>query len=233
MNNKKMIKEIKRSWSFCKAAKLDPIFSNPIPMTADKVFKDICRDPNATYEQVFLMGLKERQYNIILFDYSFLQFSGKDEDSIRYAYYPNPFLGASNEALAELADLQEYVTEGVISFEEFLQSISEIRNSQHPPLLRYENSYSQYKENTHPCSHFHFGHHADNRWSLKRILTPGAFCLIIIKHFYRDFWDNSNNIKNGSKEFSLDVALVESKKNSRILSNEFFSKLATDQFFFD
>lgn len=223
---------IRRSWTYAKAAGVDQVFSDPSALKVSEEFKEIAADEMATYEEVYLNGLAGGQYNILLVDYAFLQFGGSDEDTLRYAYYPNPFLGASPAAVAELASLKTFVDENIIDMDEFLHQVSEIRYSQHPPLIRYENSRDQYRNDlSHPCSHFHFGHHSGNRWAVRRILTPGAFSLIILKHFYGGYWKAALPVPGGRGVISLDDALAASKRECRILPDDFFSKAASQQFF--
>ncbi|MGO7522428.1 hypothetical protein, partial [Rhizobium brockwellii] len=92
------------------------------------------------------------------------QIGAGGEDGFRFAYYPNPFFGAAKDAESELSEMQEFVAEGIIGVDEFLHRVSEVRRSQHPPLVRYVYALEQYVEATHPCSHLHLGFHGENRW---------------------------------------------------------------------
>jgi hypothetical protein len=222
---------ISKAWSYFKHCGLDLAFSNPAPLVASDEFKAISLSGTATYEEIYLAGLREGQYNISLFDYSFIQFGGTDDNSLRYAYYPNPFLGSSTEAVAELAELRTYVEEGVLGVDEFLHAVSEVRSSQHPPLLRYENSFDQYVDLRHPCSHLHFGHHAENRWPLRRIVSPQAFALVLIKQFYPGNWTDCPTMKVDKTNRTIDELMVAERQNCRILADEFFSETAKRQFF--
>jgi hypothetical protein len=223
---------IRKAWLYAKAVRIDQIFSDPSSLKASDEFKEIALSSTATYEEVYLYGLSGGQYNILLADYSYLQFSRHDENSLRYAYYPNPFLGASQNAISDLAALRTFVDEGVIDMDDFLHSVSEIRYTQHPPLVRYENATDQYKDLVHPCSHLHLGHHSENRWPVRRILTPGAFTLILLKHFYTNLWTNGASIPAGEGEISLDEALIAAKQDCRILPDDLFSAQAARQFYF-
>lgn len=224
---------IRRAWLYSKAVGIDQVFSDPSSLKPSDEFKEIALSTTATYEEVYLHGLEAGQYNILLADYAFLQFGGCDANSLRYAYYPNPFLGASQTAISELSALRVFIDEGVIDMDEFLHRVSEIRYTQHPPLVRYENAADQYKDDlTHPCSHFHFGHHSENRWPVRRVLTPGAFALIIFKYFYPDYWAEGHALSTGRKKTSLDEALIAAKQDCRMLPDELFSERATQQFSF-
>lgn len=223
---------IRKSWDYLKLCDVGQSFSNPAPLTASEAFKAVATSGTATYEEIYLTGLREGDYNVSLFDYSFVQFGGTTDNTLRYAYYPNPFLGSSVEAVSGLADLREYVEEGVISMDEYLHAIADLRSTQHPPVFRYENSFDQYVDLRHPCSHFHLGHHADNRWPLSRVLTPQAFTLLIIKHFYSAHWASCPKMVVGANEVSADELLITERQNCRILADEFFSDAAKRQFHF-
>lgn len=232
MNAGDIIAGIRHSWDFLKLSEIGQIFSNPAPMSASDEFKAIASDPRAKYEEVYLVGLRDTQYNFVLEDYSFIQIGGVSDNTLRYAYYPNPFLGSSTAAIVELAELREFVEEGAIDVDEFLHLVAELRSTQHPPLLRYENSSEQYQDLIHPCSHFHFGHHADNRWPVRRILTPHAFTLIVIKHFYSDKWQGAGKIRRGKTRLSLDDLMALEKPNCRLLPDDLFSATAGRHFHF-
>lgn len=231
MNVDEIRSGISKAWAYFKHCGVDLVFSNPAPLVASDEFKAIALSGTATYEEIYLAGLREGQYNISLFDYSFVQFGGTDDNSLRYAYYPNPFLGSSTEAVSELAELRTYVDEGVLGVEDFLHAVSEVRSSQHPPLLRYENSFDQYVDLEHPCSHLHFGHHAENRWPLRRIVTPEAFALVLLKQFYPANWTGCPPMKIGQNDQSVDELMIVERQNCRMLPDEFFSQTANRQFF--
>lgn len=227
-----LIRGIRSAWKYAKQMGIDGAFSDPSPMKGFEEFKKIAVDSRATYEEVYLSGLSDGQYNILLADYAYLQFGGT-ENSLRYAYYPNPFLGASREAISNLAELRSYVDEGVIEMENFLHRISEIRDTQHPPLIRYDNSPNQYKTDlTHPCSHFHLGHHPGNRLPIRRVLTPSAFALIVFKYFYLDFWTGCSPVSGSVANASLDDAMIEAKEECTIIPDYLFCDRAERQFYF-
>lgn len=200
-------------------------------LDASKSFKALAISPTATYEELYLGGLRQADYNILLKDLSFFQFGLGKVDGVRFAYYPNPFLGASSDAVAELTEMQEYVNEGIIDVDEFLHKVAEIRRPQHPPLVRYEYSRMQYVEASHPCSHLHLGFHGDNRWPVRRYLTAHAFTLLIFRLFYLEFWNNAEKIKVGDFEKDMDAILDREKQECRILSNDEFTPKEERRFY--
>lgn len=201
-------------------------------MVASEEFLRFAFSDAEGYEDVYLAGLRNRDYNILLRDYSYLQYSISKEHHVRFAYYPNPFLGNSQSAMSELSDLRIYVDEGAMTTEEYLLQVAELRNSQHPPLFRYENAPDQYEELVHPCSHFHLGHHSDNRWQLQRTLTPLAFTILVARHFYPSTWHQEEDIVLFEKQQAPDAFYEEAKLDCRILGDELFSVNEAKLFFF-
>lgn len=231
MNRADLVPYIHKSWMYAKALRIDELFSGPTALEASEAFKALAVSPDVTYEELYLAGMHEGQYNILLRDFSFFQFGVGGVDGVRFAYYPNPFLGAAPDALGELKEMHEYVTEGIIDMDEFLHRVAEIRRPQHPPLVRYEYSKRQYVETTHPCSHLHVGFHGDNRWPVRRYLTAGAFTLLIFRLFYLDLWMRADTIKSGDKQLALDAVFETARAESRMLYEDEFSKAEGQRFY--
>jgi hypothetical protein len=230
MNRADLVPHIRKSWMYAKALKVDELFSGPTALDASDSFKALAVGPNVSYEELYLAGLREVQYNILLKDFSFFQFGTGSVDGVRFAYYPNPFLGAAPDALAELKEMQEYVVEGVVDVDEFLHRVSEIRRPQHPPLVRYEYSKCQYIEATHPCSHMHLGFHGENRWPVRRFLTAHGFALLIFRLFYQDFWIRADLVKSGERQLTMDAVLDAAREECRLLYDDEFSNAEARRF---
>lgn len=224
MSKNQLTFEIRKVWAIAKLMKIEQSFTGPVALQASEEFKRLATSPDVSYEELYLEGLQSSQYNIILKDYSFLQFGSGNADEVRYAFYPNPFIGASQAAITELAEMQEYVEEGIIGVDDFLHKASELRFPQHPPLIRYEYSVEQYAELRHPCSHLHLGFHSENRLPLKRYMSAWAFSLLIFKLFYLENWVNSKNFKTDDKDLTLDDVYANARQECRILSDAEFSK---------
>lgn len=127
MNSADLVPHIQKSWMYAKAVKVDELFPGPAALDASDSFKALAVSQSASYEELYLAGLREVQYNILLKDFSFFQFGTGSVDGVRFAYFPNPFLGAASDAVAELNEMQEYVADGIIDIDEFLHRVSEIR----------------------------------------------------------------------------------------------------------
>jgi hypothetical protein len=223
MNKEELVCHIRKSWIYAKALKVDELFAGPTSLEASDSYKKLSTGTNVTYEELYLVGLREGQYNILLRDYSYFQF-GVGGGGVRFAYCPNPFLGTASEAITELSEMQEYVVEGIIGVDEFLHRASEIRRPQHPPLIRYDYSKSQYLEESHPCSHLHIGLYQQDRWPVRRCLTAHAFTLFVFRLFYIEFWLKADSIGSGSQKISIDMALNAARAECRQLYSDEFSE---------
>lgn len=232
MNNSILSAQIRKTWEYSKAVGIGEVFSNPSALVASEAFKSMSVAEDVSYEELYLCGLREVQYNIALKDFSYLQYGlGGEAGDVRFAYYPNPFLGAAPDAIAEVTEMQEYVAEGIIDVDEFLNRIAEVRRPKHPPLVRYEYSKCQYVEESHPCSHFHLGYHGENRWPVRRYLSAHAFTLLIMRLFYGDLWKNAKAIIHGQTELRMDEVLSIARQECRMLYEEEFSALEEQRFY--
>ena len=203
LNDRDFIASIRRFWDFLSLIGLEETFSNPTSLKASDEFLAVIFDSSASYEAVYLTALRNSDYNLMLRDHSFFQFT-HSLSGWRLAYYPNPFFGASDAALSEVSELRDYVKEGAISIEEFLHRLSELRSAIQAPLLRYEWAPNDYINLQHPASHMHVGFHSDNRWAFTRVLSPEAFGMFVIKLYYRSSWNPDFRCLVGRDERSLD-----------------------------
>jgi hypothetical protein len=165
-------------------------------------------------------------------DYSFFQFSWSGTDRVRYAYYPNPFIAGRKDELDNFRRRRELVEAGMITHEEYLSLLRDAPVESRVPVIRYENAPDQHNGLRHPCSHFHIGHHSDNRWALNRILTPLAFTLLVLKHYYGAEWSRRGSDERDSHGNVFESRLIEEKKNCRPILGSFFSEAEAKSFFF-
>lgn len=151
------------AWASVAKLGLGETFSNGGSLAIDVAFRDLILDPSTPYEDMFLYGLRNSYYNFQLNDHSFFQFTWNGDDNVRYAFYPNPFLGPGAAELLSYKKRLELLRADFIDYEEFLNLLGEARGQGRIPVLRYENAPAQYKEIIHPCSHLHIGLHGDDR----------------------------------------------------------------------
>lgn len=222
MNRHDVENGIHRSWSFLEALALAESFSNPGILPINEEFRDISLDISTKYTSLYLTGLRLSHYNVLLSDHSFLQFGGEDGSNLRYAYYPNPF-ASPGEGIAKFKKIRELFDADLITLEQYHALLNDAQPELRVPLMRYENAPSQWRALKHPCSHFHIGHHSDNRWALKRILTPLAFTMIIAKQYYPDEWTLADGIDENNFENSLEGKLIAERQNCQIIGDDLFT----------
>lgn len=213
---------IAAAWAALQSVQLGETFSNGGSLEVRTDFRDLILDPDVAYEDIFLFALKNSYYNFSLSDHSFFQFSWFADDDVRYAYYPNPYLGSNASQLIRYKKNLELFQNEFISYEEFLQLLGDAIGRGRIPVIRYENSPGQYKEIRHPCSHLHIGLHGDDRWAVRRLLTPHAFGLIILKNYFGGLWRDSE-LDDQGRFTKLDGELSRARNQSRLISPEFFS----------
>lgn len=152
-------------------------------------FKRTARN-STNYSEVYDVGASNQQFNMMMSDMSFFQFYEKKEGcEVRLAYYPNPyqFLKYKENKVAAL----QLLDDGDITHDEYEQLLSESDFTCDIPVIRYDLSIGQYCEVFHPAAHLHVGFHAENRWPSRRQLSPYAFMLMILMHYYTQLWSRS------------------------------------------
>jgi hypothetical protein len=217
-----------RSWQFVESMDLGETFASGAPLEVRPEFRDLVLRSETDYVTIYLAGMNWSFYNFVLFDFSFFQFSWSSDQSVRYAYYPNPF----SSKVEDLKRRKELVEAGMITEEENLVILREEGIDPRTPLIRYEYAPEQYKELLHPCSHFHIGHHDDNRWALNRILSPLAFTLLILKHYYGPTWKESGTDESDPNGNKYETGLIEAKVECRLIGDDRFSAIEARSFFF-
>jgi hypothetical protein len=224
---------IGRSWRLVLDLDLGETISSPAPLGVNAEFRDIALSAESSYVQVYRAGLRLSHYNFLLSDLSFFQFSHAGDDELRFAYYPNPFISSANVArVGLLKDLRFALQAEEIDSEEYLQILSELRPEIRAPSIRYEFAPKAYREFSHPCSHLHIGHHADNRWALNRMLGPLAFTLLILKHYYRVEWDSHWKVVGDKRENDLEIRLIAERANCPQIDLAYFSPSEARSFAF-
>jgi hypothetical protein len=231
MNRKDVQNGIIRSWNVVNELGLGETISTPAPLGINEEFRDQLLASQSSYVDIYRTGLRLSHYNFLLSDYSFFQFSWAYQDHVRYCYYPNPFI-ATEESAAELNESRDMLAAGLINMDDYLDLLGDAESTVGVPPIRYENSPTQHDGLFHPCSHFHLGHHEDNRWAINRIITPFAFTLLILKHYYGPRWrefgaDDRDEFRN-----KFESELIREKMNCRLIGNDLFLPDEAKSFFF-
>lgn len=144
------------------------------------------------YVKTYMIAMENNDYDILLKDDSFFQFTYDNSDIkiIRYAYYENPFKYKTYEEFifSELGSLSE--DEGDLFLPEYEQYISEssIKLSINPMRFDYDGNDEHYKEMLHTGSHIHIGHNNEIRLPSKYLLTPLGFVIFVLRNQYLTYY---------------------------------------------
>lgn len=180
-----------------------------------------------SYKQIYDAGIETQNFNFMMKDQSFFQFSEKEkEKEARLAFYPNPynFIGYKKTEMVWL----ELYDKGDITQVELEQALSEEVINNDIPQIRYDLSLSQYNETYHPAAHFHIGFHTENRWPTKRVLSPFSFFLKILSLYYVDIWKkHGDDPENKTNKFD-DIYRKELKQCGN-LSEQYFKVKAQER----
>ena len=158
---------------------------NTSPLKPSNEFRSYALSAMPRYPELFKIGLRNRDYNVLLNDYSYFQFAHSGEGaslSVRSAFYLNPFIPI------DWAEFENLVA--VLGYEDVFQLLDEQGENPRAIVVRYDVAIGDYVKLRHPASHFHFGLHEESRWAVDKVLTPLTFGLLIIKLFYLDSWSN-------------------------------------------
>lgn len=233
MESRDVLTGIGRSWRLIVDLELAETISNAGPLEVSQEFRDLLLRSDTTYAAIYRAGLRLSHYNFLLNDLSYFQFSWSKPDELRYAYYPNPFsVGGGGSNIETFEKLRSALVFEQTNSEDYLTELSEAKPEIRAPLIRYENAPLAYKELSHPCSHFHIGYHAENRWAINRVLSPLVFTLLILKHYYRANWDKHWKLEKDTMKNELELKLIEEKTKCKPVRAEEFSNLETRSFHF-
>lgn len=159
----------------------------PNRLTKSPIFNQLnltSQDYVAIYDQ----GLSISHYNLLLTDLAYFQFSWDSEHEYALAYYLNPRLTGSADALLEFRGFEKDRDDGTLTDEEFDDLVSIMPARVYVPRIRFEYSSRQYRPVRHPGAHFHIGMSGQDRWCSDRKLSPCSFGLLMAKFYYHDIW---------------------------------------------
>ncbi|MFZ3001397.1 MAG: DUF2290 domain-containing protein [Undibacterium umbellatum] len=224
---------IYNAWDKVQRINLAETFSNGGSLDVDDDFRDLVLNGESRYEDIFLLGLRKSHYNFLTSDHSYFQFTWSNEDDVRYAFYPNPYIGSSSQHLDQYKKWYELFTADLITLDDYLKLVDDVRGQGRKPVLRYENAPSQYKNVAHPCSHLHIGLHGEDRWPVRRILSPLAFALIILRNYYSNNWNTYGEINSTSGLNILDEEFISERQSCKLVASEYFSDTEARLFHFN
>lgn len=153
-------------------------------------FRKVSRKNN--HIEIYNVIRNNLDYEIVLFDDSFFQFSW-DQNYLRFSFIENPsFRHTKNDYLNILFpeenfyELSEEEINEIINENEFEQFLNEQEINSNLIYIRYDFDKNGYKPLLHSCSHIHIGLRENLRIPSSIVLTPLEFVLFCIKQCYYD-----------------------------------------------
>ena len=164
-----------------------------------KEFKKVCRGNK--HIDIYNCIVKNLDYEIILNDDSFFQFSW-DNEYLRYSFIQNPNISFSKTdylnqvfSLEEIDEMSDSDLDELVNEDDYEQFLNEQIQNNNPIYIRYDFDRKGYKPLLHSCSHIHFTLSEDMRISSQRIFTPHMFTYLCVKLCYYDSWKSHFELK--------------------------------------
>lgn len=153
------------------------------------------------YVKTFIKGLEMDDYDFLLKDGSFFQFSfDKDEDDyiLRLAFYPSINVISYADFLHEILemDIEECGSYFIDDYQQYLME----QETNYVTPVRYDYNSKIYRPLVHSSSHVHFGYEENLRVPVDKKLFPSAFVKFILQHFYYNKW-KENILQGELKDF--------------------------------
>lgn len=188
-----------------------------------KTFKKLSQ--KAMYGDLYKKGIEDNEYDLLLTDYSFLQFSFDEKEGVvRYAYYPNPNQFKTYDEFLNL-EFESSETEVGDSYRDvYEQYVEEQTELEHVTQMRYDFDIDLYEEMIHSAAHFHFGGE-DIRVSCDKILTPLSFVMLVVHYYYLPKWKEVIG-DEGIRDTVLNV-----KSQCECIQDEYFSSDERNYFY--
>ncbi len=188
MNQADFARDIRASWEVVQRLGLSRSVGRFSSLPVDDDHRRVALSADSTLEQIYRSGLSRANYNYLLWDFAYFQFSWSSETEWRLAFWPNPYISGVDRSHRELAYLEAQQESGALSEEEVSSFVDTFPNYGAIPPLRFEYSRQQYVELIHPAAHFHIGRHFDHRWPSAVCLGPRAFAMVVLRLYYGARW---------------------------------------------
>lgn len=142
-----------------------------------------------TYFDIYRCAMENDDYDFLLEDGSFFQFSYDMEErneNIRMAYYPSICNLEYREFLMEQFGIDE--SECGADYIELYQQYVIEQEPENVTPMRYDFNVKLYKEIIHSAAHFHIGYEENIRIPVEKRLKPLLFTKMAIEFFYYEKW---------------------------------------------
>jgi hypothetical protein len=205
MDMREFARQIKAAWELFDADLcVGRALVCPASLPVDVQFRTVALADEASYADIYRMGLSRSAYNFVLMDYSYFQFSLADSTSWRLGYFPNPWITGSSGAQQKVEEWEALEAMGGLTHEDASSLIEELPYQAAVPPIRFEYSRAQYREIAHPAAHFHVGRNTNNRWPCALLLGPVAFAMLIARLYYPEPWKRRSSYEGGRRETCLE-----------------------------
>lgn len=229
MDRREFSSSVQAAWAFLRSIGIAEVFANPNPLPFDEGFRNLVLRGSEEYSALYRYCLERSFYNILTFDHSFFHFGWSSPDSIRFAFYPNPYVSEEGK-ISTFRKYREMVSSGNISEDEFSRLAEGLASQSGVPVFRYEYAPDQRVSLAHPTSHMHIGYHSSNRWCVGRVLTPAAFAMLIAKHYFSPEWSLSVEEVAAGEINPNEQALIAERSRCRIMPEELLDSHETSSF---
>ncbi len=223
MEDAEFVRQIPIVWKLLNAdLKLGRALICNVSLDVDEEFRKVALAPESSYADIYKAGLKRSAYNLLLWDYSFFQFSWESDQAWRMAYLPNPWIAGVADASRIVAEWEALEEMGELTHEDTSDLIDELPYRGAVPPIRFEYSRLAYREIGHPAAHFHVGRNSDNRWPCALLLGPVAFSMMIARLYYPEKWRTLSSFESAGVADCLDLQF------GRIIQESSFVQEFTD-----
>ncbi len=224
MDERDFSRQIGLAWSSVKdALAIGKFLIAKRSLPVDDAFRAVALNEEATYEEIYKVGLSRSHYNILLSDYAYFQFTLQSPTSWRLGYFPNPWLTGAPAAEVELKHWETLEEIGALNHEEASSLIGDMPVRGAVPPIRFEYAPAEYQELAHPAAHFHIGRHSENRWASSLAVGPLAFTLHIAKMYYPTAWARCSRFYGAADGNCIDEMFLGVVNDVRIV-HEFSEK---------
>lgn len=217
MNNAKLLSSIEDAYQYLTTLELasDKTYKakNLLPSKYSKRYYNTFHEGD--YTKTFIIASEENDYDIILNDGSFFQFTARNDTDIHYSFFPR---------IERTLTYDEYFgkyanDDNVESIDrEYEYYLSTDREKTYPCPIRFDVAKSEYKEGTHAYAHLHIGIDTNIRIPFDKVIKPLSFVDFVVKNTYKQEWDKAYLYNEDFKE------LVEALKNqSEEISEDSFT----------
>ena len=162
-----------------------------IQMCTYKKYSSIFRSTaqKGDYVSTFIKGLEMDDYDFLLNDGSFFQFSfDKNENDyvLRMAFYPTINAISYADFLHEFleADIDECGSAFIDDYQQYLME----QETKYVTPIRYDYNSKIFRPLVHSSSHVHFGYEENLRVPVDKKLFPSAFVKFVLQYYYYDKW---------------------------------------------